>query len=181
MKKKSEAIRTSKRPDRRPGDSLSREQISAIVTAANSYPSMSIVRDVAQLVLHTGLLSSQLSNLRISDVDIENLRLRLDSHLSPSGQRFVPLSPMALVALLHLHDLNPESEFVMGDNAAARISFVRRSLRRLGEQIGIRNLGLQSFRLTFVAMMIKAKVDISTRARLTGHSLVELPMWSVVA
>lgn len=170
MKKKHEEIHTSKQPDCPPADSLSRKQISAIVTAANSDPSLRSVRDVVQVVLHTGLLSSQLSNLRISDVDIENNRLRLDSHLSPSGQRFVPLSPMTLVALLHLHDLNPESEFVMGDNAAVRISFVRRSLRRLGEQTGNRNLRLHSFRSTFAAMLILAKVDRSTRAELMGHS-----------
>jgi integrase len=179
MQKKSDEFRTSKQPDRRPGDSLSREQISAIVTVANTYPSTGIVRDVLQLVLHTGLLSSQLFNLRISDVDIENLRLRLDSHLSPLGTALCPAVAHDAVVLLHLHDLNPESEFVIGDNAAVRISFVRRSLRRLGEQIGIRNLGLQSFRLTFVAMMTKAKVDISTRARPTGHSPVEMPMLSV--
>jgi integrase len=170
MKKKPEEIHTSKQPDRPPADSLSREQISAIVTAANSDPSLRGVRDVVQVVLHTGLRSSELSNLRISDVDIENQRLRLDSHSSPSGQRFVPLSPMVLVALLHLHDHNPDSEFVMGDNAAARISFVRRSLRRLGEQTGNQNLRLHSFRSTFAAMMILAKVDKSTRAQLMDHS-----------
>lgn len=169
MKKEPEQTHTSKQPDRPPADSLSRKQISAIVTAADSKPSMSILRDVMQVVLHTGLLSSQLSNLRISDVEIENCRLRLDSDASSSGQRFIPLSPMVLAALIRLHDLNPESEFVMGDNAAARISFVRRSLRRLGDQTGNRNLRLHSFRSTFVATMIGAKVDKSTRARLMGH------------
>jgi integrase len=173
MKKKSNEIHASKPSDRSRCDSLSREQISAIVTSANSDPSMSIVRDVMQVVLHTGLLSSQLSNLRISDVDIENLRLRLDSHSSFSEQRFIPLSPMVLVALMHLHDLNPESEFVLGDNRSARISFVRRSLRQLGEQTGNRHLRLHSFRSTFAAMMVSAGVDISTRAQLMGHSLAK--------
>lgn len=170
MKKKPDEIQTSKQPNRPPGDSLSREQISAIITAANSDPSMSIASDVVQVVLHTGLLSSQLSNLRISDVDVENNRLRLDSHASPSGQRFILLSPMALEALMRLHGLNPKSEFVLGDNPAARISFVRLALRRVGEQTGNRNLRLHSFRSTFIAMMISAGIDTSTLARHMGHA-----------
>jgi len=52
---------------------------------------------------------------------------------------------MVLVALMHLHDLNPESEFVLGDNRSARISFVRRSLRQLGEQTGNRIFGCIPF------------------------------------
>lgn len=169
MKRKSEKIRTSNQPDRPPADSLSYKQISAIFTAAETDPSMTVVREVVQVALRTGLLSSQLSNLRISDVEIENFRLRLYSPSSSSRQRFIRLLLMALVALIRLHDLNPESDFVMGDNAVARIWYVRRSLRRLGEQIGNRILRLHSFRSTFAAMMISAKVDISTQALLTDH------------
>lgn len=74
MKKRLHEIHPSKQPDRSPGDSLSDKQTSAIVAAANSDASLRIVSDVVKVVLHTGLLSSQLSTLRISDVDVENLR-----------------------------------------------------------------------------------------------------------
>jgi integrase len=156
MKKKSKKIRTSKPPNRSIGDSLSPEQICAIFTAASSDPSLRTLSNVVRVVLHSGLQGGILPTLRISDVDIKNNRLRVDSPKSDDGQRFIPLAPVALEALMHLHDLNPESEFILGDKANTRISIVRRSLHRLGEQIGIENLNLHSLRSTFVSTMLSS-------------------------
>lgn len=157
-------------PQHRRAPILSSGQIDRILPFANQYSRWGVVHDLAEIFYRTGIHRMELADLLIADVDTAQNCINVVVATSRYGGRSVPLTPNVLAAITRLHSLNPNSKFVLGDKAGARLARASRDLRRIASQIGAGNVSPHALRVSFAARLAYSGVNLAMLARMMGYS-----------
>lgn len=150
------------------------------------------------LLLNTGLRMSELLALKWErDIDFENKTLTVhnnvvfvrdrekdkgykileqDSVKTEAGQdRTIPLNDDAYTALLDIHQVTGEKEYVMTTSAGTLVKprQLDQMFRRIATASGLpedKIYGVHALRHTFATMLLSNNIDIKTVSTLLGHS-----------
>ncbi len=121
------------------------------------------------LLLYTGLRPSDIYNLEVKDIDLEQKNFQYYSEKTdeyfrvPIHQDLIPILQERIKEIGSGRLLNYEN-----------ISNIGRAFRRYLEQINLLNKGynLRTFRKTFITLMHQGGADLATVARLVGHKKI---------
>jgi integrase len=152
---------------------LSWEEESAYLAAA-SQP----LRDVAALMLQTGMRPGEVFRLRREDVNLELGFLRIPTGKTPFARRTIPLTQVGREVLSRrMLDAKSEWLFPSRHNAERPINWLRKAhietLKRSAINPPFRLYDLRHTALTRMAM---AGIDLPTLRELAGHTNIQMTM-----
>lgn len=137
----------------------STDDIRNVLLYCESFANLRVPGWVIRVIANTGIRSREFMALRISDVDSDRGSLTIDrpceTHL---GARRLPLRPKTLEALLSLHQLNPQSEFALGDHPRTRFHQTIRTLDIVAPRLVRKRLRTYSLRLNFAYRLMSAGI-----------------------
>jgi len=138
------------------------------------------VRDAAifEVLLNTGLRVSELTALRLDDVELSERKGRIIVRCGKGGKyREIPLNIDARNALRKYLDVRPASaddHLFLGERGPLHRNAVAKIIRKIGQQGAGCVISPHVLRHTLFTKMAKSGVDLTTIADLAGHSNVEL-------
>ncbi len=152
---------------------ISREEETRYLDAASP-----LLRDVATVMLETGLRPSEVCQLRVGDLDQRFRSIRVRNGKTASAQRHIPLTNRAYQLLQgRAKRACGEWLFPSPSNPLVPVCRVNKSheaaLRRSGIRPAFRLYDLRHTALTRMAM---AGVDLPTLKELAGHSQIQMTM-----
>lgn len=125
---------------------------------------------IIELLLQTGIRIGELANLKLSDIQTNQL------HIAPyekHGERMVPLNPKAQEALNKYLELRPKTKsehlFITKSGKPFLIRNIRTSVERYFRLAEIKNAKVNDLRHTFVAHHLKHGVSLTIISRVLGH------------
>ena len=125
---------------------------------------------IIELLLQTGIRIGELANLKLSDIQKNQL------HIAPyekHGERMVPLNPKAQEALNKYLELRPKTRsehlFITKSGKPFLIRNIRTSVERYFRLAEIKNAKVNDLRHTFVAHHLKHGVSLTIVSRVLGH------------
>jgi|GEM_PF-5585505 len=137
----------------------STDDIRKVLSLCESHPDLQIPGYVTRVIANTGLRNCELMCLRVSDIESDEGWLHIGHPRGMHvGNRVLPLRPKTLSALLSLHRLNPQSEFVFGDSPRTRFDQTIRKLRTVAPQFMHTRLWTYSIRLNFSSRLLSAGI-----------------------
>jgi integrase/recombinase XerD len=138
---------------------LNEEQIKLLVSSARNLKTRLIVR----LLSETGMRANELLNVRVEDVDLERNMIRL--RMTKNGEERVVFFTDETKTLLekYLKRVNSGLLFPMTYQA------LYKTIRRLGERIGINGLRPHMLRHSFATNAIRKGMPLPAVQRLLGH------------
>lgn len=159
---------------------LTRQEAEQILEAVQNYPyDYPFLRyrnhAIFATYIYTGLRKNELLNLKMTDVDIENLTIFVHQGKG-SKDRIIPMSyTLALILKRYLTDRKKLRktcpEFFVSLNL--NVGYTQSGLRRLLEKI-IRASGIKftihQLRHTFATLMLEGGCDIYSLSRMMGHA-----------
>ena len=136
-----------------------------------------VVRDAAivKLILNTGLRVSELADLRLTDINLEENRGFLVVRAGKgSKRRELPLNAEARQAVLAYLQLRPnlpvDSLFIGQNGEGVEKRTAQRSVSRFASLAGLNNVSCHTLRHTFAKTLIDRGVSLEKVAKLLGHS-----------
>lgn len=172
-------IETPKLPKRLP-KKLSQKDAFKLLEVAQNYPYPYVfLRHRNTAIFHTlvmaGLRKSELLNLKLADVDLDNLTLFIRQGKG-ARDRMVPIS-RSLAELLRRYELErrrlnktcPEYFTSLNRNCGFTDSGLKRLVRKLKDVSGL-DFHIHMLRHTFATLMIEGGCDIYSLSRMMGHS-----------
>jgi integrase len=125
---------------------------------------------VIRVIANTGLGNSEFMSLQVSDIDSDGGWLHIGRPRGKYvGGRILPLRPKTISALLTLHRLNPQSEFVLGDSPRTRFDQMIRKLRVVAPQFARTRLWTYSIRMNFACRLMSAGIPSGLVKYCLGH------------
>jgi integrase/recombinase XerD len=143
----------------------------------HSRPTADRDRAIILLLVDTGLRASELCDLRIRDLDIQNHRVRVMG--KGRKERMLPISARTAQAIwryLATRDAKRESSFLFASKTDQPLerNNLRTTLERIGERAGVTGVTLHRFRHTFAIQFLRNNGHIIALQRLLGHSTLEM-------
>lgn len=140
-----------------------------------SYIDKELLKIAIMTLAYTGLRISELTGLKLPDVDLINKTLKVTG--KGNKQRIVPISDTLLEILNHyLKNMHPKnSDFFLATKKTGRLSpqYINKILRDSTKESGItKKVSAHTLRHSFASHLIKSKVDVATLQRLLGHTNV---------
>lgn len=128
---------------------------------------------IIELLLQTGIRIGELTELRISDIEKDSLKIRpMEKH----PERIVPLNKRALEALNKYLEVRPkvteDHVFVTKSGKPFLIRNIRTSIERYFRLAEIKNAKVNDLRHTFVAHHLKHGVSLVLLSKILGHKRV---------
>ena len=149
---------------------LSEEQARRLLAAAE----LPWHRCLVVLLLATGLRRSEVVQINVEDVDLQNRQLLV--HGKGAKQRIVPLMMSAVEAIQHYLPHRPVSQtrrlFLTEQREPLPGRLINGTLNELLEKAGLAGQGITPHKLrhTFATQLIRKGVDVRTVQELLGHS-----------
>lgn len=174
-----EAIETPKHSRRLP-KKLSKEEALRLLEIVYNYPyEYQFLRfrnhAIFATFIYAGLRKSELLNLKLTDIDIENLTIFVNKGKG-SKDRFVPMSySLAHILKQYLSERNrlrktcPEFFTSLNRNQGFTDSGLKRVVRLFKTTSGI-DFNIHKLRHTFATLMIEGGCDIYSLSKMMGHS-----------
>lgn len=128
----------------------------------------SLARDVALLILNTGLRQNDALNLKKFQVDFENKTLRLIQGKSKTEVK-IPLNETALEILSRRKSKSSEFFFV-NPKTGLPVKSVKRTFIRASTRANLGNISTKVLRRTFATALAENNFSPSAIAKLLGHS-----------
>jgi site-specific recombinase XerD len=138
-------------------------------------------RDFAILTtfLQTGIRESELTHLKLADVDLEHGELTARQGKGKKD-RTIPLEPQLIKALqqyLSVREdqlvLDEEILFLARNGTSLNERTIRKLVKKYYDKAGVRKRGVHTLRHTFGAHKIANKMSIATLQKLMGHNRKE--------
>jgi integrase/recombinase XerD len=134
-------------------------------------------RAMLLMLLDTGLRASELTNLKLYQVDNRNQRVQVMG--KGSLERSVPFSPRTAQALWRYLTTRPDAEqseplFMTYNNRKIDTTALAKSLKALGEKASVSNVHPHRFRHTFAIQYLRNGGDPYTLQKLLGHSTLDM-------
>lgn len=167
---------------KRPGRVLSKEEINALLTACEAYPSAISKRNHALLLtaLNTGLRCSEISALTLANMDLQNRRL-LICNGKGRKQRVGFINEkvkMSLEDWLAARDTSPGPLFVRihkGDNITSTTlstNGIVHILNDISQRANVNAFSPHDLRRTFITHLLEKNIDLNTVRQIAGHSVI---------
>ena len=153
--------------DNPPPRILTRMEYRALRDAARSDKRIAAI---IELMLQTGLRIGEVANLKISDINGENILIRA---YASQPKRAVPLNGSAKGALdeylKERGEVKSDHVFVTKNARPLLVRNIRSSIDRYFREAGIENAKVNDLRSTFIAHQLKSGVDVVTVSKIAGH------------
>lgn len=148
----------------------STDDICKIISRCEDDPKLQVLRNLVRVIANTGLRNGEFASLRESDIDPAGTLLHVGRPRTiASSMRMLPLRPRTYAALVSLHILNPESEFVLGDCPRTRFDYMIRKLKIIAPQFARAGLWTYSIRLNYESRLISAGIPMGIVKYLLGR------------
>lgn len=129
---------------------------------------------MVEILLQTGIRISELSELKMSEVDVasSNPKLILEKKNAVSA-REIPLNKAAVTAIKKYLEDRPKSEskylFITKSGNPILIRNIRSTIDRYFDLAGIKDAKVNDLRHTFVAFHLQNGTNIQTLSKISGH------------
>lgn len=168
-------------------DTLTKEEVLALVDGCNCGPSGLRDRALIVLLYRTGLRISEATNLRLHDIDLERGTIRVRGTKTRTSDRTVGIGKMAAEHLTDWLDVRnrelsiPQVGFVFccisrhERGNAVKPAQIRQKLHRLGVRAQIsKRVHPHALRHSFASELADERVDIRVISACLGHSNVAI-------
>lgn len=135
-------------------------------------------RALVEVLLSTGARVSEVSEMKISDIDQTDLSVRIRCGNGGKG-RTTYLSSVAmkhLTAYLDERKTESDSLFINQSGEPLRPNGIRFILKRIGKRAGVSNVHPHRFRRTFASSLAARGMSIQEVKKLLGHSNINTTM-----
>ncbi len=130
------------------------------------------IATIVELILQTGMRISEVSNLKLEDIDLEGNKIVIKAYAS-QPQRVVPLNNPAKLALKAYLDSRPKTDipfvFVSKYGKPLAIRNIRSAIDRYMQKAEIPQYSINDLRTTFIVENLKAGVDLILLSQIVGH------------
>ena len=127
---------------------------------------------IVEILLQTGIRISELANLRINDIDLNENKATIIAHDS-HPERSIPFNQVSKEALEKYLKDRPKSEtqniFITKTGKSFLIRNIRSSLDRYFKLAGIDNVKVNDLRHTFIAHQLSSGSPLVYISKLVGH------------
>lgn len=135
------------------------DDIKDLLTLCGEDSNLQIPMAITRVIVNTGIRNCEFMNLRISNVDFENRLLSIEHSNSMNiRNRILPVRTKTISALSYLHQLNMQSEFILGDHPRTRFDYSIRKFKLLSPQVARSRLWTYSLRLNFAHRLLSAGI-----------------------
>jgi site-specific recombinase XerD len=143
----------------------------------HSRPTADRDRAIVLLLVDTGMRASELCDLRIRDLDIQNHRVRVMG--KGRKERLLPISARTSQAIwryLATRDGKRDNSFLFATRTEGPLerNNLRNTLKRIGKRAGVPGVTLHRFRHTFAIAFLRNNGHIMALQRLLGHSTMDM-------
>jgi integrase len=129
------------------------------------------LRDFATIMIETGLRPTELRNLAVKDVSLENGgSLFVRKSKTKSGRRFIPYLSQRVIDILKLRIENSEDGFIFPGGRG----LVDNTHYRALERSKVTKFRVYDLRHTYATRQAECGTDIATLQELLGHSKIEM-------
>lgn len=149
------------------------DEINRIIATANADPQTLLTGAFVQVLFTTGIRTGEFERLKVSEIDEQTGVISIASGTSWYGQRRIPLCLETREALHVLCAHRGDSEYVLGNSAAARVRHAAKQFGDIAKKLGIAPRPLHSLRRAFAASLSMSGLDLRVLQRLMGHSSIE--------
>jgi integrase/recombinase XerD len=183
---------TRPKPERRVIDPLEEHEIKSLLaalgksapyarpgkrTSDHSLPNAERNRAIILFFLDNGARVSELTGLKISDLDIKNQRAFVIG--KGSRERYLPYSARTGQAIWRYLTTRPETEpddplFATREGRPMNRRLVQQTLEDIGTRAGVPNVHPHRFRHTFAITYLRAGGDIFTLQMILGHAELQM-------
>ena len=137
-------------------------------------------RTILMLLYSTGLRVSEISHLKITDIDSKNMRIKVVQGKG-AKDRYTILSQQVLLELRAYYLIYKPKEYLFNGSGPGRPISVR-SIQHLVQkvliQLGLdsKNYSVHTFRHSFATHLVDNGTDLHTVKELLGHSSIQTTM-----
>ena len=137
-----------------------------------------LLRDVATVMLETGMRPGEVCCLRLSDVDLERRCVRVLAGKTVNASRFIPLTERALTTMTRrATEARMEWLFPCPFDVTKPVREVRKAHDAAVRRSGIiPPFRLYDLRHTALSRMAMAGIDLATLKEFAGHSQIQMTM-----
>ena len=149
-------------------------EIDAIRFACNTLKERAIV----EMLLATGLRVSELSDLKLLDIDLNNLSVHV-RHGKGDKARIVYMNDLARQHLVeYIVNRNTDTEYVFINKKKKKLNAggIRYILNMIGKRAQVDNVHPHRFRRTFVTSLVNRGMNINEVQKLMGHTNINTTM-----
>lgn len=134
-------------------------------------------RAVIEFLVSTGVRVSELTQMRVEDVDFETLAVHV-KHGKGGKERITYMTPVAATHLRkYLSNRKKDSEFlIVGTRGTYTKGGIERLLHVVGERAEVADVHPHRFRRTFATNLSKRGMDIQEIQKLLGHATISTTM-----
>jgi integrase/recombinase XerD len=134
-------------------------------------------RAIITLLLDTGVRASELCDLRLSDVDLKNHRIRVMG--KGRKERLLPVCPRTAQVVWRYLATRPNARsaeflFTTGEGSQIQRNSTRQILKRIGDRAGVPGVTVHRFRHTFAITFLRNGGQMLALQRMLGHSTLEM-------
>lgn len=137
-----------------------------------------LLRDIATIMLDTGMRPSEVCQLEVADIDEEWRTLQIRRGKTVNARRFIPLTKRAF-AVLQSRKLGANSQWLFPSRVDAEqpVRWLRRAHIEALQRSSVKPpFRLYDLRHTALSRMAMSGVDLSTLKELAGHSQIQMTM-----
>lgn len=150
------------------------DDIRQIIVRCEHNSELHTVGNMVRVLANTGLRRGEFTEVRRSDIDPDGQWLHVGGSSGIGGNgRMLPIRPLTLEALLSLHRMNAQSEFVLGDRPKARFDYALRKLRTVAPQLVQTRAPAHSIRVMFAYRLWSADIAPDVVGYLLGRRTSE--------
>ena len=162
---------------RNPPRFLSQEEIDYLLDTARDY----YIYPLLETALATGMRKSELFNLKWTDIDFDRAMITVQSkpdwHTKNYKSRALSITPrLRKVLLAHRQEQEKHrflSEYVFTYEGRKLHATIKKSLRTVLRNAGLKNVTLHTLRHTFASHLVMAGVPLREVQELMGHASFE--------
>jgi len=137
-----------------------------------------LLRDIATLILETGMRPGEVYRIRREDVDLEGINVRVREGKTIYARRSIPLTRRAATVLQgRVASATSEWLFPCPYDAMRPVAEVRKAHHAAVQRSGIApRFRLYDLRHTALSRMAMAGIDLPTLKEIAGHSQIQMTM-----
>jgi integrase len=135
------------------------DDIRDIISRCENKPELRVLGNMIRVIANTGLSNSEFTLLQKSDIDPAGTWLNVRRRRTvASPSRVLPIRPRTYAALISLHQLNSDSELILGGSPRTRFDNMIRELKIVAPQLTHTRVWSCSIRLNFESRLFMAGI-----------------------
>lgn len=149
-------------------ETLSAEQLRALVDAITEDPTKVDQLDIVRLISNTGLGLGELRRLRWTDVDFANSRIAIARKMW-SDTRYVPFGPKTALFLMERQQRGKHDELVLAPSPSLALRRTALLLNKVAGSVGLTRVTFGMLCHTFISRLVASGVYIGSLVAIMGY------------